>query len=67
MVGFGLKARIVPEVLIVRSSYSGFSMYVGTDMPLQMADMANYKPIGIEAHLCFASFEAELRDCSVIW
>jgi hypothetical protein len=32
-----------------------------------MADMANYKPIGIEAHLCFANFKAELRDRSVIW
>jgi len=42
-------------------------MYIRTDMPFEMADRANYKPIGIEAHLCFASFGAELRDCSVIW
>jgi hypothetical protein len=42
-------------------------MYIRTDMLLQMADTANYKPIGIEAHSCFASFGAELRDCSVIW
>ena len=40
-------------------------MYIGTDVPLEVADTANYKPIGIEAHL-FVSFGAE-RDCSVIW